>query len=185
MKNVFNLFTILILTIVTLTLVCLPASAAGFGTQTTPSFSSELTEISSSETNPFIDSFKEFYEEQQQNYEEMFNEAKEEQKKHKKAYKDVKEKIDASQVVLVVIIVLSLLFLIAEITYILISAPKCGMSRLWALVPLFSSIFGLIVFIVVRSAKVTTTSTHTITCPVCNGVHPVGTTKCSICGANL
>ena len=89
------------------------------------------------------------------------------------------------QVFIVLLIVIAVILLIAEITYIFISAPKCGMSRLWALVPLFSNIFGLIVFIAVRSAKGTTANTHTITCPVCNGVHPIGTTKCSICGANL
>lgn len=171
MKNLFKLFAILTLTVITLTLVCLPASAAGFGNQSTNSFSGGFPEISSSENNPFDSGFKEFYEEQQESYEDI--------------YRKTEDGINAMQVFIVVLIVIAVILFIAEVAYIFISAPKCGMSRLWALVPLFSNIFGLIVFIVVRSAKGTTASTHTITCPVCNGVHPIGTTKCSICGANL
>jgi hypothetical protein len=67
--------------------------------------------------------------------------------------------------------------------YIFREAPKCGMSRLWALMPLFSSFLGLIVFIVVRSSNKTTT--NKITCPTCGGVHPAGTQFCSICGRKL
>lgn len=78
-----------------------------------------------------------------------------------------------------------LLLMIAEIIYIFIAAPKCGMSRLWALVPLFSNFFGLIVFIAVRSNRKTVSPGNNIICPTCSSVHPAGTTFCSICGTRL
>lgn len=84
-----------------------------------------------------------------------------------------------------ILVVILLALVIAEITYIFVSAPKCGMSRLWALVPLFSNVLGLIVFIIVRSNRKTTSTANTIVCPTCNGVHLVGTTTCSICGTRL
>lgn len=86
---------------------------------------------------------------------------------------------------MLILMVILLALIIAEIAYIFISAPKCGMSRLWALVPLFSNVLGLIVFIAVRSNRKTTSTENKIICPTCNGVHPVGTTICSICGTRF
>ena len=85
------------------------------------------------------------------------------------------------------IIELVLFLIIAEIIYIFIEAPKCGMSRLWAIVPLFSNLFGLIVFIIVRSNRKTGNNSpaQVVTCPTCGGVHPLGTMECSICGTKL
>ena len=40
---------------------------------------------------------------------------------------------------------------VAEAIYILIAAPKAGMTRAWALLTLFTNVIGLIVFLVVRS----------------------------------
>lgn len=88
----------------------------------------------------------------------------------------------------IVIILAVLLFgaMVFAIVYIFVEAPKCGMSRLWALVPLFSSILGLIIFITVRTnSKNAPNRTNTICCPTCNSVHPVGTTACSICGTTF
>lgn len=85
--------------------------------------------------------------------------------------------------VFIVFLMATLILLVAEMVYIFIAAPKCGMSRLWALVPLFSHIIGLIVFIVVRSNRNTSTAgVNTFTCPTCNAVHPYGTAVCSVCG---
>ena len=88
-------------------------------------------------------------------------------------------------VIWVCLFILALALLIAEMTYIFIAAPKCGMSRFWALVPLFSNFAGLIVFIVVRSSGKKISNKHTVTCPTCNCVHPVGTDICSVCGVAL
>lgn len=85
----------------------------------------------------------------------------------------------------IVLAITLLILVICEIIYIYIEAPKCGMSRLWALVPLFSNLIGLIVFIVVRSNRKNTVSTNNIMCPTCNSVHHAGTIECSICGTKL
>lgn len=102
-----------------------------------------------------------------------------------KQHKDVQERIQSVFTVMMIVCVVLVLFGIAEVVYIYIAAPKCGMSRLWALVPVFSNFVGLIVFIVVRSSRKTTVATNTIVCPTCNGVHPCGTEKCNICGTKL
>lgn len=95
---------------------------------------------------------------------------------------DMKSGLEVGTVLVILLIVVASGLLIAEIVYILVTAPKCGMSRWWALVPLFSNLFGLIVFILVRSARKQNIPGATVQCPRCNGVHPMGTTACSICG---
>ena len=76
--------------------------------------------------------------------------------------------------------------LIAIVVYIFIEAPKCGMSRLWAIVPLFSQIIGLIIFLVIReSCRSNRRKENTFRCPTCSSVHPVGTAFCSVCGTNF
>ena len=86
-----------------------------------------------------------------------------------------------------IIFVLAIVGMIVGVIYIFIEAPKCGMSRAWALVPLVSSILGLIVFIVVRSNHKKSMPTHknNVTCPTCGGVHSNDTDVCSICGTRL
>lgn len=85
-----------------------------------------------------------------------------------------------------VIFVVIILAGIATSVYIFVTAPKCGMSRAWALAPVVGNAFGLIAFILVRTAsKTTAVGTNTIVCPTCNGVHPAGTQFCSICGTKL
>lgn len=102
-----------------------------------------------------------------------------------KQHNDMQERIQSMFTVMMIVCVVLVLLGIAEVVYIYIAAPKCGMSRLWALVPVFSNFIGLIVFIVVRSSRKTTAATNTVVCPTCNGVHPCGTEKCNICGTKL
>ena len=118
--------------------------------------------------------------------EEEFKKQKEEREKQREEeWAALEREQKAMETTVIIIIVTSVLLVLAEIIYIFIAAPKCGMSRFWALVPLFSNFFGLIVFIVVRSNRKTSTSTHTVTCPTCSSVHPAGTTECPICGTKL
>lgn len=77
------------------------------------------------------------------------------------------------------------LLIFAEILYIFFAAPKCGMSRLWALLPIFSNVLGLIIFIFIRSKHKSGVRTKKITCPTCGGVCTDDTTFCSICGTKL
>lgn len=77
------------------------------------------------------------------------------------------------------------LLIVAEILYIFIEAPKCGMSRLWALVPIFSNVLGLVIFIIIRSKHKAGVRTRKITCPTCGGVCTDDTAFCSICGTKL
>lgn len=94
--------------------------------------------------------------------------------------------ISTIQTVMVIIIAFLLLIGVAASVYIFITAPKCGMSRAWALAPVLSSVFGLIAFIIVRTAsKATAAGSNTIVCPTCNAVHPAGTAVCNICGTKL
>lgn len=86
-----------------------------------------------------------------------------------------------------ILILLVVSLVLAEIGYIFVTAPKCGMSRLWALAPVIGNVFGLVVFLVLRSVakQNTATTKNVIVCPVCNGRHPYGTDVCSICGTKL
>lgn len=104
-----------------------------------------------------------------------------------KEHNETKDRIERSNKILrVVVIVLAVLLsalLIAAIVYIFIAAPKCGMSRWWALLPLFSHVLGLLVFIVMRSNRKSQSAfVNTFACPVCSAVHPYGTAVCSVCG---
>lgn len=84
------------------------------------------------------------------------------------------------------VIVLFLLIGIAASVYIFVTAPQCGMSRAWALAPVVGNVFGLIAFIMVRTAsKTTVAGNNTVVCPTCNGVHPDGSQFCNICGTKL
>lgn len=82
---------------------------------------------------------------------------------------------------------LMLLFCGFEIFYIFTNAPKCGISRLWALVPLFSKLFGLIMFIYVFTKRKQDgdMATNTTTCPYCNCKFNDDTSICPICGAEI
>ncbi len=93
-------------------------------------------------------------------------------------------------VVIIIIWIVALLSIIIGVIYIFIEAPKCGMSRAWALLPLVSSFLGIIIFIVIRTKSkerngTLGTSGRKITCPTCGGTHPDGTETCSICGTKL
>ena len=84
--------------------------------------------------------------------------------------------------------ILILLLILAGCVYIFIEAPKYGMTRLWALMPLVSYGLGLLAFILVRSKRksgVKVEQIKKITCPTCGGVHPDNVTFCNICGTKL
>lgn len=84
--------------------------------------------------------------------------------------------------------ILVLLLILAGCVYIFIEAPKCGMSRAWAIMPLLSYGLGLLAFILVRSKRksgVKVEQIKKITCPTCGGVHPDNVTFCNICGTKL
>lgn len=106
-------------------------------------------------------------------------------KENNQILQNAQDRMDGMFIFMMILIIVAVLLGVAAVIYIFIEAPKCGMSRLWALVPLFSNLLGLIVFIVIRSSRKQKDTSHTITCPTCNGVHPAGTTECSICGTKL
>lgn len=84
--------------------------------------------------------------------------------------------------------VIGLLLGFSCVGYIFYAAPKCGMSRWWAIAPLINSVLGLIVFIVVFTRKKNGRSRKAamvITCPTCGGKHQEGAGFCSICGTRL
>lgn len=156
------------------------------------------------EYNTAVNSMWEQFEEAKKQNEEMFAQAKQQneemfaqaQKQNEEifaqAQKQNAERLNRAgksvfnmATVAVILAVTFVLLMIAEIIYILIAAPKCGMSRLWALMPLFSNILGLIVFIIVRSGRNTVSASNTVICPTCGSVHPTGTAVCAICGTKL
>lgn len=123
-------------------------------------------------------------------YENILNQIPDIHSEHEQEFNETSGRVnrthDVMEVILIILAVVLSVLLIGAIVYIFIEAPKSGMSRLWALMPLFSHVIGLVVFIVIRSErKRTGVSANTITCPTCNGVHPYGTTVCSICGTRL
>lgn len=83
------------------------------------------------------------------------------------------------------VVMLIPLLIVAMSVYIFIEAPKCGMSRTWALVPFFSRILGILLFIVVRTGRKKIGNVKKRTCPTCGGVHSDRTTYCPVCGTKL
>lgn len=81
--------------------------------------------------------------------------------------------------------VLILLAILAGCVYIYFEAPKLGMSRLWAIMPLLSYGLGLLAFIKVRSRRKALARERKVICPNCGGRHPEKTAFCSICGTKL
>ena len=160
MKKMIRTISVLVLTVVVLGMITAPAMAASF-----PFNQSQMEKTPS--RNEILDTFEDMHDDFD------FDDD------------DFEDTQNAMEVVVIVIFVLAVGFCIAEIVYIFVTAPKCGMSRFWALVPLFSNFFGLIVFIMVRSSRMTSGGKNTVICPTCNCVHPCGTTVCSICGAKF
>lgn len=74
-----------------------------------------------------------------------------------------------------------------EIVYIFCNAPKFGMSRLWALIPVFNVLLGLLFCIFMRSKSTGKglVKTSKRTCPICGGKHSEDVTFCTICGNKL
>ena len=97
------------------------------------------------------------------------------------------EEFDIMMIIGPALIVLLVGLLLAEIFYIFVTAPKFGMSRFWALAPIVGNVFGLIVFLMLKTAakQNNQVSKNVIDCPTCNGKHPYGTEVCSICGTKL
>ena len=73
--------------------------------------------------------------------------------------------------------------------YVYNDAGKNGLPKIWCLAPLFLFVIGLIVYLAVRSMYKmngpAARGNHTVICPTCNCVHPIGTDECSICGRKL
>lgn len=122
------------------------------------------------------------------NQEEWLENQKNEQNEFFDSIKEKQEdEIHVMEILGPILILLVVSLVLAEIGYIFVTAPKCGMSRLWALAPVVGNVFGLVVFLVLRSVakQNTATTKNVIVCPVCNGRHPYGTDVCSICGTKL
>lgn len=83
------------------------------------------------------------------------------------------------------VIAAALLLFVVEILYIFFEAPKCGMSRLWALAPIISNILGFIIFIIIRSKHKANVRARKITCPTCGGACNDDTVFCPMCGTRL
>jgi len=177
MKKTIRMITAMVMVIFLLTATTVPALADSdpFGlTDTQKELLDDFREEAAKQQDAFQDTFS--------NIQKQHKEA---EKQHEETLKKAKEKVDVMAILAVTLIVLAVSLVVAEIVYIYIAAPKCGMSRFWALVPLFSNLIGLIVFIVVRSSRKATAPGYTIVCPTCNSVHPKGTTRCNICGTDL
>lgn len=102
------------------------------------------------------------------------------------AFNRTQNRMNAFMMAGIVIAVIIVSLSIAASVYIFVTAPKCGMSRAWALAPVVGNVIGLIAFIMVRTAsKNTASGTNTVVCPTCNGVHPAGSQFCNICGTKL
>lgn len=76
-------------------------------------------------------------------------------------------------------------FTIFEVIYIFVNAPKCEMTRFWAIVPLVSRLFGLILFIYVFTRKKQGKTAKTTTCPNCQCKLNQNSNVCPICGATI
>ncbi|MBO5798229.1 MAG: hypothetical protein J6R77_07815 [Clostridia bacterium] len=197
MKNILKLITLTVALITLLTAFTLPAAAMDFDAffSDPQGFVNQQQEEAQRQHEEAVAEAGRQQEEAQRQQEEinqMQNEIWGQVQEGLAEYEQMSDRIqdmhsgfEIGSVFIILLVVLLIGLLIAEIVYILVTAPKCGMSRWWALVPVFSNLLGLIVFILVRSARKQTASGHTIQCPRCNGIHPVGTPVCPICGTAL
>lgn len=119
-------------------------------------------------------------------FSDMYSEAREYTAKAISQQKSITDSFDIAAILIGLLIAVILGLHVAAIVYVIVSAPKCGMSRLWALVPIFSAFFGLLVIIYIHSRKKTSPQNgKAVICAVCGGVHPQNTAFCSICGNAL
>lgn len=170
MKKAIKILTVMVTSILILTISIVPAMAVSFD------FESAFSEKENQEN------YEKFESEYEKYANELMQEALEEQEE---MMDNASKTFKGFFTFVIVLIIIAVILGLAAMAYIYVEAPKCGMSRAWALVPLFSSFIGLLVFIVVRSNSKTHSSRRTITCPTCSGKYPEGTIECSICGTKL
>ena len=131
-------------------------------------------------------------------YSSIKSDWEEQDEKIKDKHKEIEEKAEKIMsfsfgmfkgvgIFIIVIFVLVFAIGIGGAIFVYRDAGKNGMPRIWCLAPLFLFIIGLIIYLAVRSMNKTngTSATHTLICPTCNCVHPIGTEECSICGRKL
>ena len=78
-----------------------------------------------------------------------------------------------------------LLLVLGTCVYIYVEAPKCGMSRLWALTPLFSNMVGVVIFFALRSQRKKRMNRKNAYCTNCGAILAEGAAFCSSCGTKL
>lgn len=90
---------------------------------------------------------------------------------------------DDAMVVMLAFWLFGFLVLAAMVFYIVMDAPDYGMSRVWALLPVFINFFGLILYFIARSSHYN--REEYVKCYRCNELNSVGAKFCTKCGSEL
>lgn len=184
MKKTVSIILMLVVAVLLFSTATIPAMAAGIDSDAGSGFF-EPVNNSNKTFHDLMNDPEEMLSLFDQEFEDVKQQREEEEKQWQEEWNSIRRRQNTFKNVIITIGIIAVFLVIAEITYIFITAPKCGMSRFWALVPLFSNFVGLLVFIIVRSNRKACSNTHIITCPTCNSRHSEGTIECSICGTKL
>ena len=87
--------------------------------------------------------------------------------------------------ILIVGLIAALILAIFFILYIYINAPKHGLSRWWALLPLLFNIVAVGIYVILRQENSKKVLPNNVICPQCGSPQTLGTIQCQNCGTRL
>lgn len=87
--------------------------------------------------------------------------------------------------ILIVGLIAAIILAIFSILYIYINAPKHGLSRWWALLPLLFNIVAVGIYVILRQENSKKVLPNNVICPKCGSPQAFGTIQCRNCGTRL
>ena len=87
--------------------------------------------------------------------------------------------------ILIVGLIAAIILAIFSILYIYINAPKHGLSRWWALLPIIINIVALGIYVIFRQENSKKALPNNVICPQCGSPQALGTIQCRNCGTRL
>ena len=82
-------------------------------------------------------------------------------------------------------IIAAIVLAMVSIIYIYLNAPKHGLSRWWALLPLLFNIVAVGIYVILRQENSKKTLPNNVICPKCGSPQTLGTIQCHSCGTRL
>ena len=91
----------------------------------------------------------------------------------------------AAETVFIVGLIVAIILAIISISYIFIDAPKHGVTRWWALLPIIINIVALGIYVIFRQENSKKALPNNVICPQCGSPQALGTIQCRNCGTRL